>query len=91
MCLINKAKKLDSVLATFTLAIGACKKAYIALATENSLLLLFETFSLKRTPCIPYPLCFKKDQIKVQALLDFSSEINAMVPNYTASLGLEIK
>lgn len=50
----------------------------------NNPVLLF-----KYIPCIYYPVLFKKNQAKVQALLDFDSEVNDMTLAYTARLGLK--
>lgn len=44
---------------------------------------------LKYVPCIHHPMRFKKDQAKVQALLNSSSKVNAMNLVYTAKLGLK--
>lgn len=40
---------------------------------------------------IYYPIRFKKDEAKVQALLDSNSEIIAMTLGYAARLGLKIR
>lgn len=45
---------------------------------------------LKRVPYIYYLMRFKKDQIKVQALLDSDSKIIIMIPTYTAKLSLKV-
>lgn len=39
---------------------------------------------------IDYIVRFKKDQAKVQALIDSNSKINAMIPAYMAKLELKI-
>lgn len=49
------------------------------------------TLLLKRIPCIYYLLCFRKDQTKIQALIDFASEVNAISLAYAAKLGLKIR
>ncbi len=49
------------------------------------------TLPLERVPCIDYPVRFKKDQAEVQALINSGSEVNAMVPAYTAKLGFKIR
>lgn len=41
--------------------------------------------------CIHYLVWFKKDQAKVQTLIDSSNEINAMTLAYIARLGLKIR
>lgn len=73
--------------------IGACKKAYTLFAIENSFSLLFvlNIPPLKRTPCIYYLFCFKKDQAKVHTLLDSNNEVNAMAYVYAINLGLKIR
>lgn len=45
--------------------------------------------SLNRMPYIHHLVQFKKDQAKVQALLDSSSKINTMTLVYMAKLGLK--
>ena len=42
-----------------------------------------------RIPCIYYPVRFQEKQIR--ALLDSSSEVNAMSPAYAKKLGLKIR
>lgn len=44
---------------------------------------------LKHILCIYYPLYFRKDQPKIQALIDFGSKVNAMTPAYAKQLGLQ--
>lgn len=44
-----------------------------ALVPDNSIPLL------KHMPCIYYLMRFKKNQAKIQALLDFGSEVNVMI------------
>lgn len=46
---------------------------------------------LERIPCIHYPLCFKKDHAKIQALINSSSKVNAMAPAYMAKLGPKVR
>lgn len=45
---------------------------------------------LKCISCIYYLIEFKKDQTKVQALLDSDSKVNVMTPAYAARLGFKI-
>lgn len=45
---------------------------------------------LKSVPYIHYPVWFKKDQTKVQTLLDSDIELNGMTSAYMAKLGLKI-
>lgn len=40
---------------------------------------------------IHHSLSFKKDQAKVQALVDFCNQVKAMTPAYTAKLGFKVK
>ena len=49
-----------------------------------------EDVVLDRVPCIHYPMCFRKDQDKMLALMDLGSEVNAMTPTYTLMLGLTV-
>lgn len=62
----------------------AYKKAYIFFVGMNSL-------PFKRISCIHYLFCFKKDQVKVQALPNSGNKVNAMAAIYVASLGLKIR
>lgn len=72
-----------------------CKETYISPTTENSFPLLLNTsllviFLFKGILCIYHPLYFKKNQAEVKALLDFSSETNAITPAYVTRLGFKI-
>ena len=49
-----------------------------------------EYVSLEQVPCIHYSLHFHKDTVGVRALIDSSSEINAMSPAYASKLSLKI-
>ena len=74
-----QAKKLVSVLAIFLLVTGASTEA-------------LKVKVLDKIPCICYPIQFCKDKDKdVLALLNFRSEVNAMIPAYAAYLGLKVK
>lgn len=57
----------------------------LALFDNNS------TLSLKQVVCIHHLIWFKKDQAKIQALIDFDSEINTMIPAYVDKLSLKIR
>ena len=46
---------------------------------------------MERVPCIHYPVQFKKDTGKIQALIDSGSEVNAMTPAYAKKLGLRVR
>ena len=47
--------------------------------------------TLERVPCIRYPVRFKKDQNDTQALINSSSEVNAMNLVYANKLGLRVR
>lgn len=82
------------------LIIETCKKTYISSVIKNGLPLLldtppldifpFDTPLLKCMPCIYHLVYLKKDQAKVQVLLNFNSKINTITPVYIARLGLKI-
>ena len=72
----SKAKKLVSVLATSPSVTGASKEAQ-------------EMIVLDWVPCIHYPVQYHKDKATIQALLDSSSEVNAMTPAYAKQLGFQ--
>lgn len=46
---------------------------------------------LKRVPYIYYPLYFKKDQVKSQALINSDSKFNTITWSYATKLGLKIR
>lgn len=46
---------------------------------------------LKRVLYIQYSMQFKKYQVKIQALLDSNSEVNAITPAYMARLDLKVQ
>lgn len=46
---------------------------------------------LKHLPCIHYLLYFKKNQTKIQALIDSGTELNIITPAYMAKLGLKVR
>ena len=46
---------------------------------------------LDRVPYIHYPVCFRKDQEEVLALIDLLSEVNVMTPTYASKLGLTVR
>lgn len=68
----------------------AYKEVYViipnlkALVFDNSILLL------KCMSCIYYPIQFKKDQARIQALLDCSRKINAIILAYAVKLGFKV-
>ena len=47
--------------------------------------------NLTRVPCIRYPITFQKKSVPVSALLDSSSEVNAIHPTFAWELGLPIR
>lgn len=49
-----------------------------------------ENQQLERVLYIQYLIKFKKEQIEVQALINFGSKVNAIIQAYTAVLGLLI-
>lgn len=71
-------KKLASVLVISTLITKGRKK-------------IKPDLPLKRIPCIYYPLCFEKNQAKIQVLTNFGSKINVMAPAYATKLGLKVR
>ena len=46
--------------------------------------------TLKRVPCINYPLCFQKNTVGIRTLVDSGSEVNAIILTYAAKLGLKV-
>lgn len=46
---------------------------------------------LKRVFYIHYPMCFKKDQTKIQVMIDSRSKVNSMTPAYVAKLGFKVR
>lgn len=45
---------------------------------------------LEHVSYIHYPIRFKKDQVKVKALIDFGNKFNTITLKYVAKLGLKI-
>ena len=77
-----------------------CQKLYevkkLAVVLATSLLVTAVSirdtlWPLERVSCINNPFCFKKDLRKTRALIDLSSDGNAMTPAYKAKLRLEIQ
>ena len=66
------------------------KKLVFVLATSLSVTKTNKKLTLKRVPCIHYPLRFWKDTAGVRALVDLGSEVNTMTPAYTAKLGFKV-
>lgn len=76
------------VLATSTLMIKACKDAQVVapvFAIDNF------TLPFEWILCIYYPVQFKKDQAKVQALINFDNEVNTMNLTYIVKLSFKIR
>lgn len=71
------AKKLVSILMTSTSMNKTRKKAWT-------------TLSLKHVPCVYYQLYVRKDQAKIQVLINFGCQINAIAPTYVAKLDLKV-
>lgn len=100
MSIASEAKNLALVLATSALIIMASIEAVLAMAPATDIPTVvqdFETLNLnnfllplKCVSCIYYPQRFKKNQAKVQALLNFGSKFNIMTLAYRAKLGLKI-
>lgn len=67
--------------------------------TDSAVVSSFETSNFVTTTlliikcvlCIYHLVKFKKNQVKIEALLDSDSKINAMTLAYTARLGLKIQ
>lgn len=76
-------KKLVVIWVISILTIEACKETYaVAPMFDNSILLL------KHILYIYYSMWFKKDQAKIQILIDYNSKVNAMTQAYTKKLDL---
>lgn len=82
MSLTFHGKKPVLILTTFTSIIEALKEAY---AVEPA-----PTLPLKHISCIYHPACFKKNQAKVHALIDFDDEVNVITLLYAARLSFKI-
>lgn len=65
----------------------ACKETYVVVLAPaiDSFTLL-----LKRIPCIYYLVQFKKDQVKVQALINSGNKVYIITPIYITKLDLKI-
>lgn len=73
------------------LATKACKIAYVAGANIKVLSFSNFTLPLKHMPFISLTISFKKDQAKIQAVLDFDNKVNAMISVYAAKLDFNIE
>lgn len=64
------------------------KKAYTITLT-----LIIDNFTLllERVLCIHYLMRFKKDQAKVQVLINSDNKVNVMILAYTAKLGFKAR
>ena len=71
--------------------LSGAKKLVSVLATSSSVTETKKEVTPERVPYIYYPLCFWKDNAGVRALVDSGSEVNAMTPDYTAKLGLQVR
>lgn len=58
------------------------------MATSTLIIAGSKTKALLQVPYIWYPVQLQEDQVKVKALIDFSSEINITTLAYTVKLGL---
>lgn len=59
-------------------------------SSHNTLILITNLLLFKHIPCIYYRVWFKKDQTKIQALINSSSKDNIITWVYVAKLGLKI-
>lgn len=84
-------QKLVVVLGIFMPMTTACKMVYTFSTTENSFPPTLNVHLLKHTLCIHHLFHFKKDQIKVQALLNSGNKFNVIAPAYATSLDLKIR
>lgn len=74
------------------LVIYAIDKSTVIPSPEASALMINNfALSLKHILCIHHLVRFKKDQIKVQALLNSDSKVNVMSLAYAAKLGLKVQ
>ena len=71
--------------------LSGAKKLVSVLATFSSVTETNKKVTLKRIPCIYYPLRFRKDTEGVRALVDLGSKVNAMTLTYAAKLGLKVQ
>ena len=71
---VTKDKKLILVLAISALVTDTSKEAFKVILDQVSY--------------IHYPMLFHKDKAEIWALINFSSEVNAMTPAYAKKLGL---
>ena len=97
-------KKLVSVLATSTPVTGTREEAVEA-AESIETVKAVETAkvgkddeeskeeypNLIRVPCIRYPITFRKKSVSMSALLDSSSEVNAIHPFFAQKLRISIR
>lgn len=81
------AKKLAIILAAFTLITQTRTKAKIIASAS-----VIDNFTLpfKYIPFIYYQIYFKKNQAKIQALLDSSNEVNSIIAAFVAILSLKV-
>ena len=54
-------------------------------ASQKGLIILNWVF------CICYLIWFKKSKVQIQALINFGSKVNAMIPGYVLKLGLKVR
>ena len=100
-----EAKKLVSVLATFTLvtmtreeivetakALETAKAVQIARTGKNGKESKGEyPENLAQVLCIRYPIIFQKDSVPISAFFDSGSKVNAIHPTFVRELGLLIR
>lgn len=56
----------------------------------EALIFTITALPFKHILCIYYLIKFKKNQVKIWALLNFGSKVNAISPAYTTNLGLKV-
>lgn len=65
---------------------GHAPASNLEAAALDNLIMLFE-----RVSYIYYTMRFKKNQAKIQALIDFNNKINVMILAYAIKLGLKLQ
>lgn len=70
---------------------GTFKKQMLVLTTSLLMTNASKKATLKCIPCIYYLVQFRKNKVNnLLVLIDWRSEINAMLPAYTKKLGFQI-
>lgn len=65
---------------------------YVVVSSFEALALVINNpvLPLECVLCIHHSVQFKRDQIEIQALLDFRSKVHYITPVYAAKLGLKV-